>query len=144
MLELVDKYVWGAYAARRGGSSPPPGTDIHRTIISFFFWMASVYILFSKQLSRFYIGSCLEIKLRINQHLEKLYKNSFTAKANDWEVFLTIENLAYRQARNIERHVKNMKSKQYIDNLKKYPEIIEKLKVKFSDSTIWMRGCWPR
>ncbi|HRG39632.1 MAG TPA: GIY-YIG nuclease family protein [Bacteroidia bacterium] len=98
--------------------------------------MASVYILFSKQLSRFYIGSCLEIKLRINQHLEKLYKNSFTAKANDWEVFLTIENLAYRQARNIERHVKNMKSKQYIDNLKKYPEIIEKLKVKFSDSTI--------
>jgi putative endonuclease len=49
--------------------------------------MASVYILFSKQLDRFYTGSCKEVKLRTDQHLKKLYKNSFTAKVNDWKLF---------------------------------------------------------
>jgi putative endonuclease len=94
--------------------------------------MASVYILFSKQLSRFYTGSCLEIEFRLGQHLEKIYKSSFSAKTDDWESFLTINNLEYRQARNIEQHIKKMKSTQYISNLKKYPELIEKLKIKHS------------
>ncbi|MBI4945403.1 MAG: GIY-YIG nuclease family protein [Bacteroidetes bacterium] len=78
--------------------------------------MASVYILYSKRLNRFYTGSCHEIKLRIDQHLEKLYKNSFTAKTDDWELFFSIENIEYRQARHIEKHIKKMKSKQYIFN----------------------------
>ena len=33
----------------------------------------------------------------------------------------------------VEEHIKSMKSKKYIQNLKKYPEMVEKLKDKYSD-----------
>jgi putative endonuclease len=46
-------------------------------------------------------------------------------------VFLVIENLEYQQSRKIEKHIKRMKSKTFIENLKKYPELIEKLKRKY-------------
>lgn len=52
--------------------------------------------------------------------------------AEDWELYLSIDELTYQQARLIEIHIKKMKSKTYIQNLAKYPEIIERLKVKFS------------
>ena len=46
-------------------------------------------------------------------------------------LFFSYENLEYKQARNIESHIKKMKSKVYIENLVKYPEIIERLKEKY-------------
>ena len=94
--------------------------------------MASVYILFSKNLDRFYTGSCNDLDFRLNQHLNKEFAKSFTAKSNDWELFLLIDDLQYEQARLIERHIKKMKSKTYIQNLKKYPELVQKLIAKYS------------
>jgi putative endonuclease len=93
--------------------------------------MASVYILFSKTFNRFYIGSCNDLSLRLNEHLHKSFSDSFTAKATDWELFFSLENLGYKQARSIEVHLKKMKSVIYIKNLKKYPEIMEKLVNKY-------------
>jgi putative endonuclease len=90
--------------------------------------MASVYILFSNKLDRFYIGSCKEFQFRFEQHLDKVYPGSFTGNADDWQLFLLIEDLSYAKARAIERHIKNMRSKLYIQNLVKYPEMIIKLK----------------
>ncbi len=94
--------------------------------------MASVYILYSKKLDRFYVGSCKDLSFRIDQHLKKEFTESFTASAEDWELYLSIDELRYGLARLIEVHLKKMKSKTYIQNLKKYPEIIERLKVKYS------------
>ena len=94
--------------------------------------MASVYILFSKKLDRFYTGSCENLDYRIEQHSNKHFINSFTAKAEDWELFFSIDHLQYTQARMIEEHIKRMKSKTYIENLRKYPEIIQKLMTKYS------------
>ena len=65
--------------------------------------------------------------MRFQEHLNGTYRNAYTKKTADWEVYLEIENLEYRQARAIEKHVKSMKSKKYIQNLRKYPEMIEKL-----------------
>ncbi|MBS1520626.1 MAG: GIY-YIG nuclease family protein [Bacteroidetes bacterium] len=93
--------------------------------------MASVYILYSKKLDKFYTGSCKELFYRLNQHLSKEFIDSFTAKADDWELYFSIDRLEYRQARLIEMHIKKMKSKTFIQNLKKYPEIIERLKLKY-------------
>ena len=93
--------------------------------------MASVYILYSKKLDRFYIGSCKDLSYRFDQHLNKEFTESFTANADDWELYLNIDELAYQQARSIETHLKKMKSKVYIQNLKKYPEIIERLKLRY-------------
>ncbi len=94
--------------------------------------MASVYILYSKDLDRFYTGSCKEILDRTDQHLNMEYTKSFTTKAHDWILFWHDDDLHYKQARKIEAHIKKMKSKIYIQNLKKYPELIMKLKEKYA------------
>ncbi len=93
--------------------------------------MASVYILFSKKLNRFYTGSCLNLSQRLDEHLHGIYNDSFTSKATDWELFLHIDDLKYRQARLIELHIKRMKSGKYIQNLSKYPEIVVKLVARY-------------
>jgi len=90
--------------------------------------MACVYILYSKTLDRYYTGSCLDLESRLKDHKEGKYFSSFTSKAKDWGVFLSIEDLNYNQARKIEFHIKRMKSRKYIQNLLKYPEIIKRLR----------------
>ncbi len=89
--------------------------------------MASVYILYTKGLDRYYTGSCLDIKNRLQQHKDNHFKRGFTHRSDDWELVLEIPNLGYKQARSIENHIKRMHSKQYIENLCTYPEMVEKL-----------------
>ena len=94
--------------------------------------MASVYILFSVKLDRFYIGCCKDLEYRIEQHVNKEYHKSFTAKADDWVLFFNVDDLDYHQARLIENHIKKMRSTKYIENLKRYPEIFDRLKEKYA------------
>jgi putative endonuclease len=96
----------------------------------------SVYILHSAYLNRFYIGMSNNVLIRLDFHLNPSESRKFTAKANDWTIFLKIDNLSKIQAANIEKHIKSMKSKIYIQNLLKYPEIIEKLVIKFQLTNI--------
>jgi putative endonuclease len=93
--------------------------------------MASVYILFSENLNKYYIGSCLDLEERLNSHKNKTFKNSFTSYTNDWFLFISINELEYAQARKIEQHIKRMKSKIYIQNLQKYEEMQLKLVQRF-------------
>ncbi|HCN83548.1 MAG TPA: hypothetical protein DIT07_07975 [Sphingobacteriaceae bacterium] len=93
--------------------------------------MASVYILHSVQLDRFYTGSSKDLSYRIDQHANKEFLKSFTAKADDWTLFFFKDDLEFKQARLIEQHIKEMKSKRYIQNLKAYPEIMEKLMLRY-------------
>ena len=93
--------------------------------------MFYVYIIFSKKLNRFYTGSTDNLVLRFNQHNSVFYKDAFTSRGIPWDLFLFIECNNSTQAFQIEKHIKNMKSKNYILNLKRYPEIIDKLLLKF-------------
>ncbi|ARN78971.1 hypothetical protein BST97_13770 [Nonlabens spongiae] len=93
--------------------------------------MASVYIIYSKKLNRFYTGSCLDFEERLRLHNSGYYSKSYTSKTDDWTVHILISDLEYEQARSIERHIKEMKSRKYILNLAKYPEIVDKLIVGF-------------
>jgi len=93
--------------------------------------MATVYILHSDLINKYYTGSCIDLKSRLEQHYNNTFKTSFTIRASDWKVFFLIENLNYQQARKIEKHIKKMKNKTYIENLKKYPEISIKLIQKY-------------
>ena len=90
-------------------------------------YMAAVYILYSQSLNKYYIGSCVEVTERFDQHLSKIFPGAFTTKANDWVIYFSLINLSYTQARKIESHIKKMKSKKYIENLEKYPEISQNL-----------------
>ena len=80
-------------------------------------------------MNKFYIGATQEvIEARILKHNLKLYGNHrFTATAEDWQLFLFIPANDYSMAIRIERKIKSMKSSKYIENLKKYPELLEKL-----------------
>ena len=91
------------------------------------------YILYSNQLDRFYIGyTTIGADERLERHLSDHYGlTRFTHKANDWVLFLEIECQSSEQARKIETHIKNMKSKTFIHNLKEYPEMVEKILTRF-------------
>jgi putative endonuclease len=96
--------------------------------------MAYVYILYSPSLDKFYVGFTTETpELRLERHNSDYYENKFTANGKPWILFLAIECSDAEQARKIEAHIKSMKSQKYIRNLAVYPEIIEKLKLKFHD-----------
>ena len=62
--------------------------------------MAIVYFLYSKSIDKFYIGSCINIEVRLNDHLLNKYNSAFTIRANDWEVYYKIEQLEFIPARN--------------------------------------------
>ena len=90
--------------------------------------MYTVYILYSNIRNRYYIGQTEEFQTRFKWHKERLFVRGYTMSANDWEPFLLIECISRKQAVNIERHIKRMKSKTYILNLAKYGALVEKLK----------------
>ncbi|MFZ1751478.1 MAG: GIY-YIG nuclease family protein [Saprospiraceae bacterium] len=91
--------------------------------------MSFCYILFSKKLDKFYSGATNDsVELRLEKHKTNFFGNEkFTAKADDWEVFLIIPALDFPHATRIEAHIKKMKSKVYIQNLAAYEELRSKL-----------------
>jgi putative endonuclease len=64
--------------------------------------MAAVYILYSEKIDRYYIGSCLDIETRLEQHQSKQFLDAFTRRSDDWKVHFQIDNLNQSLARNIE------------------------------------------
>jgi putative endonuclease len=89
--------------------------------------MAYVYILYSTQVDKFYIGSCKDLDERLLFHLNKKFKEAYTRMSNDWEIYFHISVHYYTHARSIELHIKQMKSRKYIENLKTFPEMVERL-----------------
>ena len=95
--------------------------------------MHQVYILHSEKLNRFYTGYTANLLERLDFH-QNSESRKFTYNAKDWTLFLIIDCKTKQQGLQIEKHIKSIKyikSKIYIANLMKYPEMIEKLKTKF-------------
>jgi putative endonuclease len=94
--------------------------------------MIACYVLLSQKLDKFYTGITQEsIESRLEKHNSGFYSDSYSIITNDWEVFLVIECNSVSQSMLIEKHIKKMKSRVYIENLSKYPEMIQKLKEKY-------------
>jgi putative endonuclease len=51
--------------------------------------MFFVYILFSKKLNRYYIGTTDNVEKRLSEHNSRLYVNSFTTRGIPWELSLS-------------------------------------------------------
>ena len=66
-------------------------------------------------------------------HMNDEQKRKFTYNADDWVLFLKMDCITKKQALNIERDIKSMKSKIYIENLVEYPNIGQKLFEKYLD-----------
>ncbi|MEL1245252.1 GIY-YIG nuclease family protein [Flavobacterium sp. DGU11] len=95
--------------------------------------MIACYILYNLFSNKYYVGFTQEsMDERLEKHNSGFYDKSYTATiAGKWEVYILIECMSVSQALKIEKHIKAMKSKKYIQNLKVYPEIIDNLKQKY-------------
>ena len=95
--------------------------------------MFYIYILYSKNIDAFYIGQTIDLNKRILEHNSKYYDNTFTAKANDWILYYSMECDSRKQAILIESHIKRMKNRKYYESLKIHPDISIYLKNKYKD-----------
>ncbi|MBO7143723.1 MAG: GIY-YIG nuclease family protein [Salinivirgaceae bacterium] len=93
-----------------------------------------VYIIYSQTIDKYYIGETVDLDNRFEEHISHKFSGSFTTRSVDWEIFLVLECQSRTQARLVESHIKKMKSKTYIQNLKKYPELQEKLLSRYNTS----------
>jgi len=93
--------------------------------------MYSVYILYSTSLDKHYIGYSNNVVSRLAYHNDVNRNAIWTKRGIPWELYFRIDGLSEKQAIMLERHIKKMKSRKYISNLKKYPELVEKVKNKF-------------
>jgi putative endonuclease len=89
-------------------------------------------IIYSENADKFYIGQTMDIERREMQHNNKCFKDCSTKIAVDWTVFHLIECKSRKQAILIEKHIKKMRSRKYILNLKKYPDIAQRLFDKYN------------
>jgi putative endonuclease len=91
--------------------------------------MSYTYILHSKARNKFYVGACHEdLENRIENHNSGTYgTKSFTSNTNDWVLLLKFDCDDYAHAIRLERKIKSMKSRVYIQNLLKYADLREKI-----------------
>ena len=89
------------------------------------------YILYSPSLDKYYIGETENIEERIQMHNTGFFKNAYTSKVSDWELYLMIPCRDRIHARKVEKYIKNMKSRKYIENLKNKPDFLKRLEEKY-------------
>ncbi len=73
------------------------------------------YVLYSKALDRYYIGSCEDLEERLSRHL--MNHSGFTGRAKDWEVVYLEEYLEKSMAQKRERQIKGWKSRKLVEAL---------------------------
>jgi len=76
-----------------------------------------VYILYSAQLDRYYVGDSDDPHRRLEEHRTHFYKGSATAKASDWILLQVIHCLDRAHARRLEGWIKAQKSRSVINRL---------------------------
>ena len=86
--------------------------------------MHYLYILHSKTVNTFYVGESHDLNERLLKHNQHIYDGSFTKIASDWETVLTFECVSKNQAVSLEKFIKKMKSKVFIQKLITNPEIL--------------------
>ncbi len=94
--------------------------------------MYYVYAIQSKLDQSFYTGRTSSLEERLHCHNMPELNVGITKRKSPWDYFFILEVGNLKLAGRIENHLKKMKSKKYIKDLKKYPEIAQKLIKKYS------------
>ena len=84
-----------------------------------------VYIIYSQKLYRHYVGTTDNVEQRHIEHNSILYQNSFTSRGIPWELKWKTDPLMSEVAYKLERFIKSMKSKKFIEKLIIQPQIID-------------------
>ncbi|RKS01513.1 MULTISPECIES: GIY-YIG nuclease family protein [unclassified Flavobacterium] len=86
--------------------------------------MHFLYVLYSASANKFYVGETNDIDNRLLKHNNHSYDGSFTKIAGDWKVVLLFECISKDQAFRLEKFIKKMKSKIFIEKIIVNPEIL--------------------
>jgi len=89
--------------------------------------MHYLYILYSKSANRYYVGETPDLDIRLTQHILHHFKKGYTKAANDWEIALSKKCSFREDAIYLEKFIKRMKSRKFIQKLIVDPTILDNL-----------------
>lgn len=89
--------------------------------------MFYVYILFSDKLNRYYIGTTDNVGKRLEEHNSNAYQDSYTSKGIPWVLKVHFLLDSSKQAYDLEKFIKRMKSKVFIEKLIQNPDIVKEI-----------------
>jgi putative endonuclease len=87
--------------------------------------MHFLYILYSKKVNKYYVGETDNIELRLLKHNNYSYDDSFTKIADDWKIVFVFECISRNQAFLLEKFIKKMKSRIFIQKIIANSEILK-------------------
>lgn len=94
--------------------------------------MHFVYVIKSLVDDSFYVGETAELEKRLHLHNSEELNIGFTKNKIPWEYHFVLKVKNKCVAKKIERHIKKMKSRKYLNNLVVFPEIGNKLVQRYS------------
>jgi len=86
--------------------------------------MHYLYIIYSNSIDKYYVGETTDPEFRLKLHNQHAFERSFSKIASDWELLLKIKCTSKEDAIYLERFVKRMKSRKFIQKILIQPEIL--------------------
>ena len=77
--------------------------------------MPYTYILYSTKLNKYYVGACVDLKRRLNEH--NIGHSKYTSTGIPWILKHTEIFESLQEAKKREFAIKKMKSRKYIERL---------------------------
>src|SRR5690606_21983710 len=93
----------------------------------YFYNMHFLYIIYSKNIDKYYVGETENPQNRLKQHNEHYFKTNFTKAAADCEHALSFQCDTKEDAVFLERFIKKMKSRKFIEKVVQDPEILNSI-----------------
>jgi putative endonuclease len=79
--------------------------------------MFVVYIIYSTKLNRYYVGTTNNINKRLLEHNTGFYEESYTVRGIPWVLVLSYSCKSSDKAYKLEKFIKNMKSRKFIERI---------------------------
>ncbi len=76
-----------------------------------------LYIIYSKNIDKYYVGESPNVLNRLEQHNNHYFKTNFTKVATDWKLMLSYSCKCKEDALYLERFIKRMKSRKFINKV---------------------------
>ena len=86
--------------------------------------MYSIYIIYSKKIDRYYVGTTDDVEKRLDEHNSGFYNEAYTVKGVPWELRLSFEYESSQKAYGLEKFLKKMKSRVFLEKVIVDPDIL--------------------
>jgi putative endonuclease len=86
--------------------------------------MTYLYFILSPAKNKIYVGVTSNLQERLRKHNDHSYAGAFSKIATDWELIFQKEFEDKQEALFLERFIKRMKSRKFIQKIIENPEIL--------------------